>query len=126
MTKTERNKLKKLLHQLVVARDKKCIRCGRNKRLNASHIYPKGVYKDLEFEPWNLKALCFHCHIFWWHKDVLEASRWFKQVYPDRYKKVQRLYNKSNKVGKVKVKKVYDFDKIRSKLERQIKKCLKD
>ncbi len=44
MKNAETNKLKKLLHQLVVVRDKKCLHCGATKNLHASHIYPKGGY----------------------------------------------------------------------------------
>ena len=121
MTKTQRNKLKKLLHQLVVARDKKCLRCGTTKRLNASHIYSKGSNPSIQWEPWNVKALCWACHLMWWHKSPLEAARWLKQAHLDRYKKAERLYKKANKIGKTK-KTIYDYEKLERRLLREIKK----
>ena len=125
MTKIERNKLKKLLHQLVVVRDKKCLRCPATKRLNASHIYSKGSNPSIQWEPWNVKALCWACHLMWWHKSPLEAARWFKIVYPDRHKKALALYNKANKVG-LKQKTVYDYETIKTTLEKEIKKYEKN
>lgn len=124
MTRLERNKLKKLLHQLVVVRDKKCLHCGAKKILHASHIFPKGRYKDVEWDPDNVKALCYRCHLHWWHKDPLEAGEWFKTTYPKWYKKLKRKAIKP--IGKVTLKQTNDFKKLEDRLLREIKKCLKD
>ena len=120
MTRTERNKLKKLLHQLVVVRDKKCLKCGSKGILHASHIYPKGVYKDVEFDPDNLKALCYRCHLYWWHKNPIEASDWFKTTYPKWYKKLRK--KAMQPIGVVKPKLVYDYKKLEDKLMKEIQK----
>ena len=90
MTKAERKKLKKLLHQLVVVRDKRCLKCGGTKRLSASHIYPKGSYPHLQWNPRNVKALCYFHHLHWWHKNPLEASAWYKKKYPANAKYLKR------------------------------------
>ena len=82
MKNAETNKLKKLLHQLVVVRDKKCLHCGATKNLHASHIKPKGLHPHIQWNPRNLKALCFYCHLMWWHKDATDAGEWYKKKYP--------------------------------------------
>lgn len=82
MTKHERKELNKLIHQILELRDKKCLRCG-NPEFQASHIYPKGTYRKLEFDSKNILALCYRCHIHWWHKDVKVAVKWFEQTFPD-------------------------------------------
>jgi len=118
MNKTQRNKLKKLLHQLVVVRDKKCLKCGANKILHASHIYPKGTYRHMEFEPDNLKALCFRCHLYWWHKNPIEAGEWFRKTYPAWYRRLKK--KAETPIGVVKPMLVYDYDKLEAKLLKKI------
>lgn len=120
MTKTQRNKLKKLLHQLVVVRDKQCLKCGSKKILHASHIYPKGTYKNVEFDPDNIKALCFRCHLMWWHKNPVEAGEWFRKTYPKWYRKLKKKAD--TPVGVVKPKLVYDYAKLEQRLLREINK----
>ena len=81
MTKSEKSTLNKLLHELVGLRDNPwCLRCKKTERLNLSHIYPKGRYRRLEFDPDNLKFLCYGCHLGWWHKNPIEAHEWLKTV----------------------------------------------
>jgi len=85
MTKSERKELNALLHELLRLRDKSCLRCG-NPEFQLSHVKPKGKYRKLEFDSKNILALCFSCHLGWWHKDVTEAGEWFEEKYPERYK----------------------------------------
>ena len=119
MTKPERNKLKKLLHQLVVVRDKKCLKCGKTKNLHASHIYPKGGYPNMQWMPRNLKALCFRCHLMWWHKNPIEASEWYRKAYPvnARYLKKKSLENNG-------LRKHLDYEYNKQILEKEIKKYI--
>lgn len=37
----------------------------------------------LSFDPKNLKVMCSHCHLYWWHKDILGACRWFEETFPE-------------------------------------------
>ena len=39
----------------------------------------------------NLKLLCYHCHINWWHKNPVESGEWFKQTFPDRWKIIEKI-----------------------------------
>lgn len=45
-----------------------------------SHIYPKGRYRNVEYDPRNVKALCYACHLHFWHKNPIEAHEWLKTV----------------------------------------------
>lgn len=72
-----------LLRKIAIARDGECcLRCGKTTSLHLSHIYPKGRYKSMEYDPDNIKLLCNACHLFWWHKNPIEAGEWLKSVIP--------------------------------------------
>lgn len=36
-----------------------------------------------------MKILCYHCHINWWHKNPMEAAKWFEETFPDRWAYLQ-------------------------------------
>jgi hypothetical protein len=79
---TER--LDKLCRDIIRIRDEKCQRCGSTKMLECSHVKSKGHYPHLRWDLLNMKLLCHACHFFWWHKDPLEASDWFRKQWPHR------------------------------------------
>lgn len=61
----------------------KCVRCGKSNPQWA-HV----ISRSRTFLRWlteNALSLCNGCHIFWWHKNPLEATAWFQAKYPDRY-----------------------------------------
>ena len=95
-----RKKLNGLLRELVSLRDgERCLKCGKRSQLHMSHIYPKGRYRCMEFNPDNLKLLCVGCHLFWWHKNPIEASEWIKTALtPQRLKRLRRLSLETIKV----------------------------
>jgi hypothetical protein len=40
----------------------------------------------------NIKTLCYFCHIFWWHKNPVEAAAWIKTALPaSRLAKLKKL-----------------------------------
>jgi len=82
MTKAEKKELNGLLHELLALRDQVCLKCGTMQRLQMSHIYPKGRYRKLEFDPDNVKYLCWNCHFNFWHKEPILASEWLNTVIP--------------------------------------------
>jgi 5-methylcytosine-specific restriction endonuclease McrA len=93
-----KKRINALLHELVRLRDREsCRRCGTTERLQLSHIYPKGRYRSMEFDPWNVKLLCVGCHLYWWHKNPIEAWEWLKTVWPE--KELARLKLMSNTTG---------------------------
>ena len=115
MKKTERNKLHKLLRELVLIRDKRCLRCGKESILHTSHIYPRGKYPRMQFLPENVKALCTGCHLYWWHKHPIEAREWaIKALGRPRLNKLKKIAN-TIKYGS------YDYKEIKQELETKIK-----
>jgi len=77
LTPHQKKTLRQLQHDACLARDgNKCLRCPSKKRLAASHIYPKGMYRRLEYDPDNVKTLCYPCHIHFWHKNPIDAQIW--------------------------------------------------
>ena len=75
------NKLRTEYSRLIHIRDNNtCQKCGgQGDRLNTSHIYPKGAYPSMQFLPENSKLLCFRCHLFFWHRDPIEAQKWIRE-----------------------------------------------
>lgn len=65
-----------------------CWRCKKtydnNSAIHCSHIMPKGEYPKYELKSWNLKTLCMHCHLQWWHKNPVEAYLWLEKEYPEK------------------------------------------
>lgn len=90
-------KLKKRYEDIIKLQAKErdgwiCQHCGKKvEGLNAhgSHVIPVSASQLLRFDIQNIKCLCYHCHINWWHKNPLEASKWFEEKFPERYKYLQ-------------------------------------
>jgi len=97
-----------LLRELVKERDgAKCLRCGKIDRLQLSHIYPRGRYKTMAYDPLNLKMLCVGCHLFWWHKHPKEAWEWLHTVMPqerlDNLKRMSQTHGKQPNLELMKI-----------------------
>lgn len=92
-TPAQKKKLYGLLQKIVRLRDgDMCLRCSRTDTLQLSHIYPKGRYKLMEFIPSNCKMLCVACHLFFWHRDPIQAHEWLQTVLrPERLTKLKRM-----------------------------------
>lgn len=114
MTKTQKTKLNKLVREYVILRDKMCLRCGKTKNLHASHIYPKGKYRKMQFDVDNVKALCLGCHLYWWHKSPIEAKEWAEKTLGKR--RLSRLKKQANAINKNKL----DYKQLKSELETKI------
>jgi len=115
MTKYEKKILNGLIHEILLRRDKVCLKCG-NPQFQASHIYPKGRYRKMEFDPDNIKALCYNCHLNWWHKNALEASDWIKTVLPKKRLDNLKLRSQTSGDG------TRNFKVLKMFLETEIKK----
>lgn len=90
-TALQKKKLYALLHAIVRLRDgPRCLKCNRTDSLQLSHIYPKGRYKLMEFLSDNVKLLCMPCHLYWWHRNPIEAHEWLQVTIPvSRQKKLK-------------------------------------
>ena len=73
----------------------------------------------MEWDPDNLKLLCVGCHIFWWHKEPLEAREWIEKVLPKERLNRLKLVTMSN------TKIPFDYDLVKLYLEQEIKKLNK-
>lgn len=108
MTKAEKKAKKAELRKQLIERDGyKCLRCGKKGVLHASHIYPVGLFRWMEFLLDNLKLLCYRCHFHFWHKDPVNAAIWYSQTIPlkrrNKLKKIaQNGKEKNNKNKKQK------------------------
>lgn len=87
------DKLDKLVKQFVKDRDNyTCQYCGKHlegSNCHASHVIPVSAGSKLKFDPLNLKVLCYHHHLNWWHKHPIESAAWFRETFPDRYEYLQ-------------------------------------
>lgn len=70
-------------------------RCGGV--LQCSHIIRRSVMR-LRWEPRNALALCIKHHLWWWHKEPLEAVAWFRKKFGDH--RYHWLLNESRQLGK--------------------------
>ena len=116
MTKAQKTKLNKLVREYVLLRDKMCLRCSKTNNLHASHIYPKGKYRKMQFDTDNVKALCLGCHLYWWHKHPIEAKEWAIKALGRARR--NRLKKRSNIIDKS----LWDFKEIKAKLEKELEK----
>lgn len=85
--------LDKLSKDVVRQRDGNlCVRCGKwveGAGRHVSHVIPVSAGNKLRWEPLNMKIMCFHCHINWWHKNPMESAAWFAETFPDRWGYIQ-------------------------------------
>lgn len=118
LTKYERNELRRLLREVVFERDgHKCVRCGKETTLAPSHVYPKGVYRRMEFDIDNVKTLCWRCHMKWWHVNIMDAKEWFEEKYPERAKRL-----KLRSMTTIRQKHPIDYKLIKLYLEQELEK----
>lgn len=96
-TKTAlKKKLEVLVKTYVKQRDsytcQHCLKKVEGANCHASHVIPVSRSGYLQFEPLNMKALCYHCHLNWWHKHPIEAGRWFTDTFPERWEYLDNLH----------------------------------
>ena len=121
--KSQRTKLKNDLDDLVKLyvkmRDKwVCQYCGlevHGSNCHASHVIPKSHGDILRWDPENLKVLCYHHHMNWWHKNPMEASKWFETKFPERWE-----YLKTKKEQEAHFKE-FDLEEMKLDLKRKLK-----
>ena len=69
-----------------------CQHCGRKDNIHWSHVINEARDHRLACDPDNIKALCYNCHLNWWHKNPVEAGERFKQKRPWRREKLQEKH----------------------------------
>lgn len=100
-----KKRLEKLVKDYVKVRDNyTCQYCGEvvsGSNCHASHVIPVSRSGYLQFEPLNMKVLCYHHHINWWHKHPIEAGQWYIDKFPDRWEYLQDLHKQRLKPMKL-------------------------
>lgn len=101
-----RKKLKECCSIIVKRRDGNiCQKCGKyveGSNCHSSHVIPVSFSLRLAYDTVNIKVLCFKCHIFWFHKNPLEAHDWFKAKFPGRYEYLMKRKKEIQSMGSVK------------------------
>lgn len=87
------DKLDKVAKDYIRARDgeicQHCHKPATGSNRHVSHVIPVSQGNRLRWDDQNMKILCYHCHINWWHKNPMEAAAWFEETYPDRWEYLQ-------------------------------------
>lgn len=97
MAKTPRKKLldqlDKLSKELVRKRDgnicQHCKKWCEGSNRHVSHVIPVSAGNKLRWDIQNMKIMCYHCHINWWHKNPMRAYEWFNEKFPERWAYLQ-------------------------------------
>jgi len=92
------------------------LRCGKTQNLHASHIYPRGKYPKMQFDPNNVKTLCLGCHLYWWHKHPIEAKEWAEKTLGKA--RLNKLKKQANTINKT----LWDYKAIKQQLEQELEK----
>lgn len=78
----DRKKIEKrldvLFSKIIRLRDKRCVRCGKDRNLQTSHIFSRSN-KSVRWDLHNAVLLDSGCHIFWWHKNPIEATEFIQR-----------------------------------------------
>lgn len=90
-----KSKLIKLAGKIAIERDKNiCQKCGKyceGSNAHPSHVKPKSAGDVYKWNPRNIKCMCFHCHISWWHLNPTESGVWFRAKFPERWEYINNL-----------------------------------
>ena len=110
----QRQKIKteKAAKDFVKARDKYiCQKCNAHvegANAHASHVIPVSAGNQFRYDPLNMKCMCYHHHINWWHKNPVEAGEWFKEKFPERH---EYLFSKPKETVKFTIDELRNMEK---------------
>lgn len=80
-----------------------CWKTSKQTAIHASHVINEARDHRLASDPENIKALCYNCHINWWHKNPIEAGQRFIEKRPWRYEKLQEKHIEYMKLGSISI-----------------------
>jgi len=96
----------------IITKRGSCEKCGTSQNLQASHIFSKRK-KSTRWNPENGFCLCLNHHLFWWHREPIEAFLWAEEMLGTE--KIEELRKSSQQLAKG-----IDLDKIQTSLEREL------
>ena len=108
--KSERRKLKdeceKMAKEIAKKRDMyTCQHCGKGplkgSNCHGSHVIPVSHDGRLASDSINIKCLCYHCHLNWWHLHPIEAGEWFTSKFPERWDYLSEKKKEHQKMGSI-------------------------
>jgi 5-methylcytosine-specific restriction endonuclease McrA len=120
------NRLEDIAKNLAKQRDgNTCLKCGKRvgtKNSHGSHIIPKSKGLRFLFDVRNIKCLCYHCHINWWHKDPHEAGVWFSEYLGGHWaRETERTRNEVLEISTASLAEFYEMAKsVSSHIEYEI------
>ena len=106
-----------LFSKLIRRRDGRCQVCGTTENLQCSHVVPRANL-HLRWDDNNAKALCIKHHLYWWHRNPLEAWEWFENKFPDRTEYLRKERIKIVKLTLSDYEDLYHSLKVRMKQEK--------
>lgn len=99
------DRLDELCLQIIRLRDdNRCQKCNKfitGSDSHPSHVVPKGRGANWRrFDLINIKLLCTHHHLNWWHTHIVEAALWFLNRFPARNEYLEKYrYGQSAKIS---------------------------
>lgn len=100
-----KDKLDKIVKEIVKIRDEStcqhCFKIVSGSDCHGSHVIPVSRDGRLAFDPLNIKVLCYHCHLNWWHKHPVESGEWFTKTFPERWEYLENKYRENAKQGSI-------------------------
>lgn len=75
-----------LCREVVMLRDRGCVRCRGSSGLEWAHVHSRSRH-SLRWDLDNSLVLCRACHA-WWHENRTEAAAWWEKAYPDRMRRL--------------------------------------
>ena len=107
--KSERRKLKDacetMAKQIAKNRDgyvcQKCHTPVKGSNAHGSQVIPVSHDGRLASDPENIKCLCYHCHLNWWHLHPIEAGEWFTSTFPERWEYLSEQKRINHKLGSI-------------------------
>jgi len=79
-----------------------CCKVVSGANAHVSHVIPVSRTLRLAYDPMNLKLLCYHHHINWWHKHPMEAAEWFAKTFPERWDYLKKAEQECLALGSIK------------------------
>lgn len=73
-------------------RDKRCLRCGSQSKLQCAHIFSRTA-RSVRWDPLNALTLCWNCHFNWAHRNPVEFTEFVKKLLGRRFAELKRRYH---------------------------------
>lgn len=73
------------------ARDKACIICGSQEKLECSHFYTKRSHEVVRWNEKNAHAMCSACHVRHHNIDQVTYTVWMQETYGEQFDYLVRL-----------------------------------